>query len=75
MIKEHSSVILNKDLADASLHKGDVGIVVYVHRDGKAYEVEFLTISGETVAIKTLEASMIQAVGPKMIPHAREMAV
>lgn len=68
-------MILNEDLTDIGLFKGDIGIVVHIHNDGEAYEVEFLTMAGETVAVKTLEASMIQAVGPKMIPHVREMAV
>jgi len=75
MIEEHSSVILNEDLPDAGLFKGDIGIVVHVHQGGKAYEVEFLTMAGETVAVRTLESSQIQAVGPKMIPHVREIAV
>ena len=75
MIEEHSSVILTEDLPDTNLFKGDVGIVVHAYKEGQAYEVEFLTMSGETVAVCTLEASQIQAVGPKMIPHVRKMAV
>jgi len=75
MTDEHANVILNKDLEDDGLFKGDNGVVVHVHKGGKTYEVEFLTMAGATVAVRTLKADMIQAVGPKMIPHVREMAV
>jgi len=75
MIDEHASVILTQDLEEDGLFKGDVGVVVHVHKGGKAYEVEFLTMSGATVAVRTLEEDRIQAVGPRMIPHVREMAI
>jgi hypothetical protein len=75
MIEEHSNVILNEDLPEDGLYKGDVGAVVHAYRGGEAYEVEFLTMNGDTVAIRTLKAAQVQAVGPRMIPHVREMAV
>jgi hypothetical protein len=75
MIDEHNSVILNEDLSEDGLTKGDVGVVVHVHQGGEAYEVEFLTMDGATVAIRTLKAAQVQAVGSRMIPHVREIAV
>jgi hypothetical protein len=33
--------------------------VIHVYKKGEAFEVEFLTIHGETVAITTLEASQV----------------
>ena len=35
----------------------DVGVVVHVHRDGLACEVEFTTLDGKTAAVVTLEAA------------------
>ncbi len=75
MIEEHANVILTEDLAEDALYKGDVGVVVHVHKGGEAYEVEFLTMGGSTVAVRTLKAGQVQAVDAKMIPHVREMAV
>jgi len=72
MIEEHSNVILNEDLPEDGLYNG---AVVHVYREGEAYEVEFLTMNGDTVAIRTLKAAQVQAVGSRMIPHVREMAV
>jgi hypothetical protein len=47
---------------------------VHVYGDGKAYEVEFVTLEGRTAAVVTLEASHIRPVKPREIPHARELA-
>lgn len=75
MIEEHASVILRRDLPDDGLFKGDIGVVVHVHNEGEAYEVEFLTLGGSTVAVRTLKADSVQAVDSHMMPHAREIAV
>lgn len=75
MIELHRNVILNRDLPDEGLFRGDVGVVVEVHQGGEGYEVEFMTMTGSTVAVCTLEASDVGAVGPKMMPHVREVAV
>jgi hypothetical protein len=44
-------VVLKADLPAEKLAEGDVGTVVHVYRDGKAYEVEFVALDGETVAV------------------------
>jgi Domain of unknown function (DUF4926) len=71
MIKEHDRVDLKKELPDQGLQTGDVGTVIHVHKKGVAFEVEFLTLQGETVAIATLEASQIRPVQKREITHAR----
>ena len=75
MIEKYSNVILSKDLPNDGLYHGDVGVVVHIHQGGEAYEVEFLTMGGGTVAVRTLRAEDVQAVDMQMIPHVREMAV
>ncbi len=75
MIEEHSNVILTRDIPEQDLFKGDVGVVVHIHEGGEAYEVEFLTMDGSTVALLTLEASLLRVADARMIPHVREIAV
>ena len=75
MIKEHTSIILTRDLPQEHLLKGDVGVIVHVHGNGEAYEVEFMTMSGSTVSVCTLEASDVKAVDSHMMPHVRKIAV
>jgi len=73
MIKEHASVVLLESRPDSGLEVGDVGVVVHVHRGGEAYEVEFLTLKGETVGIETLSADQIRAASRRDMPHVRDL--
>lgn len=77
MIQEHDRVILTCDIPEEALKAGDVGTVIHVHRGGEAFEVEFLTLGGDTVAVTTLLASQVRSVTNRDITHARprEIAV
>ena len=72
-IKEHDCVVLTKSLPAENLEAGDVGTVVHIHKNGAAYEVEFVTLAGRTVAVATVEASDVRPVGKRDISHAREL--
>jgi hypothetical protein len=74
MIKELDPVVLTEDLADSGLRAGDVGWVVTVHDGGAGYEIEFVTLAGETVAVETVPADRVRPVGRKEIAHARLVA-
>ena len=74
MIKEHERVVLTIDVPDEKLTAGDVGVVVHVHDAGKAYEVEFVALDGETITVVTLEHSQIRPVEHLEITHARRVA-
>lgn len=71
MIKEHDRVILTNDLSAEGLKAGDVGTVIHVHRGGEAFEVEFLTLHGETAAVATVPAAHIRPVTQRDMTHAR----
>ena len=73
-MKEHERVVLKSPVPGEGLEAGDVGTVVHVYRDGKAYEVEFLTQDGRTAAVVTLQAAQLRPVGRREITHARELA-
>lgn len=72
-IKEHDCVVLTKNLPDENLEAGDVGTVVHIHKAGAAYEVEFVTLAGRTVAVTTVQASDLRPVGKRDISHVREL--
>ena len=55
------------------LEAGDVGTVVHIHRAGLAFEVEFVTLAGRTVAVVTVEASDVRPIGKRDISHVREL--
>jgi len=73
MIKEHDRIVLTSDLPKEGLKAGDVGTVIHVHEGGKAFEVEFLTLDGKTVAVATVQASHVRPVTNRDITHARPM--
>jgi Domain of unknown function (DUF4926) len=73
MIKEHERVVLKTAVPAERLEAGDVGTVVHVYRDGRAYEVEFTTLEGKTAAVVTVEASCVRPVSKREITHAREL--
>lgn len=74
MITEHSLVVLDCDPPDEKLNRGDVGTVVHVYKDGKAYEVEFVDGGGSTVALITVESGDIRRIEPGEVLHARRTA-
>lgn len=55
------TVVLNRDLQDRGLRKGDLGAVVHVYEpDG--LEIEFVSASGKTEALLTLKETDVRAV-------------
>ncbi|HZZ30234.1 MAG TPA: DUF4926 domain-containing protein [Pirellulales bacterium] len=73
MIREHDSVVLATDLPEHGLQHGDIGTVVMIHQNGAGYEVEFMTLEGETVAVVSLYASQLRPIAAKEIAHARAL--
>jgi hypothetical protein len=73
MIKEHDCVVLTKRVPEEGLEAGDIGTVVHIHKGGAGYEVEFVTLTGETVAIVTVETSQVRALNRRDLAHAREL--
>lgn len=70
MIKEHQRVILTNDLTTVGLKACGVETVIHIHRGGEAFEVESLTLHGETAAIAIVDASSIRLVIQCDMTHA-----
>ncbi len=71
MIEELDVVVLTVDITEHNLAAGDVGTVVLVHGDHEGYEVEFMTLDGETVAIISAYPSQIRPIKTGEIAHVR----
>lgn len=74
MIRELDTVVLTTDLPVYGLVEGDVGAVVMMHGGGVGFEVEFVTLDGETVSVVSLDPSQVRSIGRREIPHVRTMA-
>jgi len=70
MMKELESAVLTVDLPEHGLSAGDLGTIVLVHGN-EGYEVEFVTLEGETLAVVSLSAAQLRRVEPREIAHAR----
>jgi hypothetical protein len=75
MIRELDTVALTKRLPEHGLEADDLGTVVMVHKHGAGFEVEFVTLSGETVAVETLPADAVRELRSGEIGHARVVVV
>lgn len=73
-MKELERIVLTQDLPEHGLERGDIGTIVLVHQDAKGFEVEFMTLDGETVAVASLYPSQIRSIEPYEIAHARTLA-
>jgi hypothetical protein len=74
MIAELDTVVLTQDLPEQGLREGDLGTVVMIYKDNAAYEVEFVTLDGETVSVATLIPTQIREIKKGEMPHARNLA-
>jgi hypothetical protein len=75
MIEELDRVILTVDLPVYGLRAGDIGTIVLVHDGSKGFEVEFVSLDGETVAVTSLFAYQVRSIGQREIAHARPLMV
>jgi hypothetical protein len=70
MIRELDRVILTTDVPELGLKAGDVGTVVLDH-EGQGYEVEFMALDGETLAVVSLYPNQLRPIARREIAHAR----
>jgi hypothetical protein len=74
MPRELELVVLTRDIPEHGLEKGDVGTVVHRYATGPAYEVEFVTAEGATVALLILAEDDVRPMRGREILHARALA-
>ncbi len=75
MIRELDTVVLSHDIEKYDLKSGDIGAVVHVYKNNMAYEVEFITGEGETIAVLTLTPDDVRFMREREILHVRELAL
>lgn len=60
-------VVLERDIDEHGLKRGDVGTIVHCYGKGEAFEVEFMTADGQTIAVVTLTRDEIRPFKPNEI--------
>jgi hypothetical protein len=74
MIRDLDTVVLTHSMPDHGLEEGDVGAVVHIYSKDAAYEVEFVTAAGKTIAVVTVGQDDIRPMAATEILHVRELA-
>lgn len=74
MFEELDRVILTEALPAHGLEAGDVGTVALVHEGGAGYEVEFVALDGETLAVVSVHPHQVRQAATREVPHARAVA-
>jgi hypothetical protein len=72
MFKLLDTVVLDRDLPEHGLRRGDLGAVVDIHPPS-GVDVEFVLASGKTEALVTLDATDLRAVGDGDLIAVRDM--
>ena len=73
MFDENTQVVLKRPLPNLGLEPGDVGVVVHIYSNGVAYEVEFLSLDGNTIGVATVEAADLRQASGRAVLHEREL--
>jgi len=70
--KELDTVVLNRELPEQGLRRGDLGAVVQVY-SSEGLEVEFVTASGRTQALVTLDVRDVRPVSDQDLLSVRTL--
>ncbi|GAB4001309.1 DUF4926 domain-containing protein [Spirosoma daeguense] len=74
-MNEFDLVVLQEDISHGRLKSGDIGTIMTVYNNGQAFEVEFVTLTGEAIATETLLANQIRSVRPSEVLAVRDMTL
>ena len=74
-MKELERVALTQDLPEQGLKAGDIGMIVHVYGNHKGYEVEFVTLSGDLLALVSVYPAHIRPLENDEIASARRIVI
>ena len=72
-MKETDTVVVNKDLPEYGIERGDIGVVVHTYKNENVVEVEFVSGEGATLGVTTLRAEDVRLMKKDEILHVREL--
>jgi hypothetical protein len=71
-------VVLTRDLPEHGLRAGDVGVVVEHYpataENSEGYELEFVSATGQTLAVVSVAAAGVREANPNEVLSVREVA-
>jgi hypothetical protein len=72
-MNELDTVVLNKDLPEHGIEKGDIGVIVHTYDKNQVIEIEFVSGAGETLGVVTMSTEDVRPMNGDEILHVREL--
>ncbi len=72
-MRELETVVVNKDIPEHGIERGDIGVIVHTYEDKSAVEVEFVSGEGTTLGVATLLSKDVRLMKKDEILHVREL--
>ena len=72
-MEELERVALTEDISEHGLRAGDIGMIAHIYNDHKGYEVEFVTLSGDLIALVSVYPNQIRPLESDEIANARRV--
>jgi hypothetical protein len=72
-MRELETVVVNKDIPEHGIERGDIGVIVHTYEDESAVEVEFVSGEGTTLGVITLLSKDVRLMKKDEILHVREL--
>lgn len=72
-MRELDTVVVNKDILEHGIERGDIGVIVHTYEDKAAVEVEFVSGEGTTLGVITLKTDDVRLMKKDEILHVREL--
>lgn len=72
-MNELETIVLSRDIDAHGLRSGDIGAVVHAY-DGDAFQAEFVTGDGNTIALLDLTIADVHSMSEQEILHARKLS-
>ena len=73
MLEEQDYIVLTEDMPGKGLKAGDVGVIIHIHGQEEAFEVEFSVLGGSSLAVATVLASQARPGTGYDVNHARKI--
>ena len=72
-MRELETVVVNKDIPEHGIERGNIGVIVHTYEDESAVEVEFVSGEGTTLGVITLLSKDVRLMKKDEILHVREL--
>ena len=72
-MRELETVVVNKDIPEHGIERGDIGVIVHTYEDESAVEVEFVSGEGTTLGVITLLSKDVRLMRKDEILYVREL--